>query len=259
MMPFLHDIKRRLLLVGILMLGGLGFFALKPSDHPAGAFQGATPTPLMIQLPTNTPVPGSPTPTPSFTPTSEGRAMAEALSPDTNVRSNTTLDEASKIGLISPGTQYPILGKYFQWYQIEFPTSPDGTAWVHQSVIRISGDEALIPDLTVQEPATPDPAALAAGETAQAVTLTPGGLETLTAEANLANSTVDPNQPATLVPGAPLPTFTNPAFTSTPILLIQPDVAETASGGSGLPRILPILGLGALGLLGLLISFLRRM
>ncbi len=261
-MSQLHKPKRRLVLLvlaGLLSLSGL--IALRQAGQRAEAFQGASPTPLLIQLPTNTPLPGSPTPTPSFTPTSQGRAMAEALSPDTNVRSNTTLDEASKVGLISPGTLYPILGQYYEWYEIEFPASADGTAWVHGSVIKITGDEALIPDLTVEEAGTPDPAAVAAGETAQAVTLTPGALDTLTAEAaNLATGvfTPDPNQPATLVPGAPLPTFTNPAFTSTPILLIQPDVAETASGGGGLPRILPILGLGVLGLLGLLISFLRR-
>ena len=57
----------------------------------------------------------------------------------------------------------------------------------------------------------------------------------------------------------PLPTFTFPPYTVTPVIIprVAPSTVQTDSGS--LPPILPILALGALGLLGLLVSLLRRL
>jgi len=224
----------------------------------------SSPSPIPLQFPTGTNTPGPPTETPTRTPTSGGRAVVEALSddPPSNVRAGPDINE-TKLGEIHPGFQYVVVGKRFDWYQIEFPDSPTGRAWVYKHVVTLTGDEALIPEIALEEIPTLDPTFIAIQETALFLTATPGAIASLTVEVQLTPTgvfTPDPNSSGpTLAPGAPLPTYTSPPITNTPIIIPKASPANTGNTGEGLPPIVPILALGALGLMGLLVSVLRRL
>jgi len=195
---------------------------------------------------------------PTRTPTSAGRPYIEALQESTNVRAGPDINE-NRVGQIFPGTTYPILGKRFQWYWIEFPESPAGTAWVHESVVRIGGDITQIQDIELESIPTIDPVTLAVQQTAEAIINTPGAVATLTAQAQITPIGVFTPGAAgpTLAPGQPLPTFTFPPYTVTPIPI--PRTNPPPANSSGIAPIVPILALAALGLMGLLVSLLRRM
>ncbi|MBN1202354.1 MAG: SH3 domain-containing protein [Anaerolineae bacterium] len=230
------------------------------ADSPA---RQQTATPVQLEFPTPTPTQGPPTETPTRTPTSQGPAVVEAAFEETRVRAWPDIDD-NILGTIYPGEFYAVLGRRFNWYQIEYPNSPSGTGWVYNEVVNLIGDEALIPDLEVEDIPTVDPNFSAAQETAAFITATPGAIFTLTAQVLITPTgvfTAEPGEAAapTLEPGAPLPTFTIPPFTNTPIII--PQAAESSSNDSegGLPPIVPILALAALGLMGLLASFLRRL
>jgi hypothetical protein len=232
--------------------------ALSGGESNAPARQGA-PTAVPLQFPTPTATAGPPTETPTRTPTALGRAVVEAISADTNVRGGPDINE-NRVGQIQPGTLYPVLGKRFNWYQIEYTNSPTGTAWVYFEVVTLTGDPALIPELSLEDIPTVDPAFLAQQQTAEAVANTPGGAATLTAQVLITPTgifTVVPGEGPTLVPGAPLPTFTYPPYTPTPVAFPRTNPAPVQSGG--IPPLVPILALGALGLMGLLVALLRRL
>ena len=186
--------------------------------------------------------------------------MVEAISNETNVRAGPDINE-TRVGLIYPGTLYPVLGKRFDWYQIEFSTSPSGTAWVYKDVVTLTGDAALIPELELADIPTLDPNFASVQETLAYVSATPGSAATLTAQALITPTGIFTPEPGalapTLVPGAPLPTFTFPPYTPTPVLI--PRSNPTQPSESGLAPIVPILALGALGLMGLLVALLRRL
>jgi hypothetical protein len=195
--------------------------------------------------------------------------MVEALSNETNVRAGPDINEA-RLGIINPGEQYPVVAKRFDWYQIEYPTSPNGMAWVYKEVVNLSGDAAAIPELSLEEIPEVDPAFLNAQDatsnaqqTVNAMIETPGAVGTLTIEAMITPTgvfTAGPGEIApTLEPGAPLPTYTPPQFTNTPIILPRAAATTDTSNEGGFPPIIAILALGALGLMGLLVSFLRRL
>jgi hypothetical protein len=237
-------------------------------ERSSQAIPQVTDTAVPIQFPTQTATPQA-TPSPTRTGTPQGRsgAMAEAISPDTpsNVRSGPDIG-AQLVGTISVGTQYPILGRRFEWYLIEYPDGPGGRAWVHQTVVNVIGDANSIQELETDQITTPVPTAtegvVGLDQTLIAVTQTPGAAETLVIESGIeltATSTVDPNAPtATRDPSVPLPTFTYPAMTVTPVII--PDAAPTVSTETtGVPPIVPILALGALGLMGLLVALLKRL
>jgi hypothetical protein len=215
-----------------------------------------TPTAVPLQFPTGTPTPGPPTETPTRTPTSTGRPLVEAISDPTNIRAEPDINGA-KVGQIYIGTQYTVLGKRFQWYWIEVPEIPGGKAWVHESVVTLYGEASEIPILD-ELPAS-DPGLLSAQETALAISATPGGAATLTAQALITPTGLFTAAPAdaTLLPGQSLPTFTVPPFSPTPIVFPRTNPAPAQSGG--LAPIVPILALGALGLMGLLVALLRRL
>lgn len=254
--------RRWALAVVALLIGagaGLGCRAAPRSE--AGPAAQLTPTPIELQFPTATATLGPPTETATRTPTSEGRPLAEAITEDTNVRSGPDIN-ANRVALIYPGTGYPVLGKRFQWYMIEFPDSPNGIAWVHESVVTITGDPALIEDLELEAVPTVDPATAAFLETAAVITLTPGAIATQTAQGLITPTgvfTAGPGAPATLAPGQQPPTFTFPAQTPTPLVIPRTSPAAAANDDGGLPPIIPILALGSLGLLGLLVAIMRRL
>jgi len=246
---------------------------------------GAQPaTPIPVQPPTGTPTPLPPTEPPTRTPTSEGPASIEALNEGTNVRAQPDIT-SDIVVKISPGTNYPILGRFFEWYQLSIPEAGGGTGWIHQSVIRVLGDENLIPDLNAAEIPTQDPIIEQRQQTSEAITATPGAVLTLTVLAQVTPTSDAPipgnagdvqsqiqsfggTLPPTPIGGGAvnpntvgdpnvLPTFTFPAETATPINLGELSVSN-AEQAEGLPPIAPIMGLVALGGLGLFLTLLRR-
>ena len=249
-------------LVAGLMLaisGGLLIYNLQRADAVGNAVPpvanlaqvGATSTPAPVILPTGSATPIPPTETPTRTPTNTGPAQAEAKNEGTNVRATADIT-ASIAGVIQPGTRYVVRGRYFEWYQIVFPDSPNGIGWVHQSVVNIIGDEVAILDLTSEELPTQNPTEFAVEETLAALTRVPGGLLTATAQAQSQPGSVFTQAPQveapTLAPGQHLPTFTFPPFTPTPV-----SVADLRGGSinvgedEAVPPLIPIAALIGVG------------
>ncbi len=268
-------IRRRLLgvsLAALLILAAVSAARTRATESdppdardPVFGARQSSPTAVPLQFPTPTATAGPPTETPTRTATAQGNAVVEAISADTNVRAGPDINE-NRIGQIQPGEQYPVLGRRFEWYQIEFISSPTGTGWVYSQVVTLTGDPALIPEIGLDDIPTVDPAFLSNQQTVDAVANTPGAYATLTAAAALtpqgvftadpsAEATLDPN--ATFDPNVPLPTFTYPPYTPTPVAF--PRTNAPTEQASGMPPLLPILALGGLGLLGLLVSILRRL
>src|SRR5690606_18684359 len=77
--------------------------------------------------------------------------------------------EAERVGLIYPGTQYRVIARRFDWFQIEFPQSPTGSAWVFSGVVNLTGNAADIPEIELDQIPTIDPGFLAAQATAEFV------------------------------------------------------------------------------------------
>lgn len=260
----MHTANKRVLrivvVIVLLLIGGVSLVAAGATGphHEAPRAQ-LSPTPVQLQFPTATETPGPPSASPTRTPTSAGRPVAEALADSTNVRAGPDISE-NRVGLIYPGTTYAILGRRFQWYWIEFPDSPSGTAWVHESVVKVTGETAQIEEVDLESVPTVDPEFLAAQQTADAVTATPGAVATLTAQAQITPTgifTPEPGAGPTLAPGQVLPTFTFPPYTVTPVIV--PRTNPTTTADTVLPPLVFILALGALGMVGLLVSFLRRL
>lgn len=248
--------------IAALMLVAGASMAWATSSIPqrdSRAQEAGSPTAVQLQFPTATETPGPPSETPTRTPTSQGRPWIEAIADATNVRAGPDIDETN-IGKIYPGTTYPILGKRFQWYWIEYPEAPAGNAWVHESVVTVGGDETLITNL--EEIPTTAPELAEAQETANAITLTPGLAATMTAQMLVTPTgifTPQAGEPiATRAPGEPLPTFTFPPYTPTPLAIPRVNTNTQTTEG-GIAPILPIMALGALGLMGLIVATLRRL
>lgn len=125
---------------------------------------------------------------------------AEAINPNANVREQPTI-EGLLLGQIQPGERYVVRGKRFEWLLIEYPLSPINLAWVHQGVVSIIGDLALVPEI--------DPALID-------LLITPSPAPTL-AETLPPTSTQPPA--ASPTPTMPRVTFTPPAATPTPLRL----------------------------------------
>lgn len=248
-----------------------------------------SPTPIPIQLSTATPLPliGEPTATPTTEATETPNIVmlkAKDSAGEVNVRLDADPD-ADIAGIIVPGEQFPVTGRFFLWYQLRFDNSPTGRAWVFGELVDIIGDPALIPDLSEEPEATTDATIIGATQTWEAITLTPGGIFTATANARIL---VDPvsvdaaegseaaglsglnpavgqgetpiaqNRPPTFTPP---PRFSQPsdADESTEGTLPTPALQTVNSGSaSEIAPVVPILVLGGLGILGLFISFLRR-
>ncbi len=221
--------------------------------------QAPTATPQPVNLSTRAPdsVPDSQA-TATRTPTPEGQIFIEARE-FANVRAQPDTT-AAQLGQIANGERYVALGRYFQWIQFEYETSPTGRGWVFGDLVDVIGDVTQIPEVTDPGALAPDQAEIDAVGTQAAVTLTPGGLLTATADsrfaalgqATLAGPFILPT--FTYPPGIVLvPTLADPLPDATP----EPQPASTASSGA-LPPIVPVLLIGGLGVLGLVISALRR-
>jgi hypothetical protein len=160
-------------------------------------------------------------------PTPTGILITVGNPPDgTNVRSGPhSLHYGAPIGHLNPGDIAPAIGKSpgGEWIQIEFPASPNGIGWVYAVNVVVSGGELRI----VEPPPTPTP---------------------------LATSTIDPTLAAAF---NIQPTQTRmPTFTPPPPLEI-PEFTDSAGSRFGVAGIF-IVGLGLIGGIGLLISFIMR-
>lgn len=258
-----HRRRAIALALTLALLLATGVLALRAPERLAAVALAQAETPTSVQL--TFPEPTQPpeivaSASPTRTATIVANNFIEARASDTNVRAGPDIN-AERVGLIYPGTQYRVIARRFEWYQIEFLESPTGSAWVHNSVVDLTGNAADIPEVDLEQISTIDPAFIAAQETARFVRETPGALATLTAAVEITPTgvfTTSPDELRTLDPSAIPPTFTEPPYTNTPIVIPRGAPASTESSG-GLPPIVPILALVALGLMGLLVGLLRRL
>ncbi|HEX2905325.1 MAG TPA: SH3 domain-containing protein [Phototrophicaceae bacterium] len=265
-----------------LMLITLLTYSVQAEDAQQVAI---SPTPVPINLPS--PIPfgaatqgGATTPTATFTPTAVGPVLLEAKT-EANIRSSAD-PEADLLGTIRAGDLYPVIGRYYRWYQFQYDTSPTGTGWVFDELVNLVGDTTTIIDLSAQAAPTTDATAVAATALFEAITQTPGGILTVTAQARVISipELSQPGQADTAAntsgientvasPNAPvlLPTFTFPPnlipATPTPAQALAVTATTVESTGTlplptSLPPIVPVLILGGIGILGLAVSSFRR-
>ena len=229
----------------------------------------ATPARINLATPTAPPTLQLMTETPTRTPTPVGMVVLEAIT-EANVRAEPD-PESERLGTIRSGEIYTVLGRYFRWIQFQYDPSPNGRGWVFDELVTITGDQSAIPDLAAQDLPTVDLALLGATQTLEIMTLTPGGILTATANARLIPA---PGATANAVlaestdiveSSVALPTFTYPPDIQTPNpnRFARVEATPIPEGlvteiDRGAPPIIPILALGGLGLLGLLISSMRR-
>jgi len=268
-----------------LVLGLAVFLVLRGYTGAEPARQTIpTATPVQVSLPTPLPlvpanVPGATNVSVTRTPTPEASASLEAIT-EANVRSQPD-PESDRLGTIRAGDSYTVIGRYYRWYQFQYNQSPSGTGWVFEELVKITGNVDRIPDLSLGTP-TPDVNALQANSTLVVLTQTPGGVLTATAgvgalplpvESSGSNTGIAGNSsPNILAVGSqtPLPTYTvppnlgvispQPAASGTPLNNAAASTVQTSDFviPSRIPPILPILILGGAGILGLVISSLRK-
>jgi len=159
--------------------------------------------------------------------TPTGVFITVANPPDgTNVRSGpSSVSYGPRIGHLNPGETAVALGKSpaGEWILIEFPAGPNRTGWVYSANVEVSPGYLPI----VEPPPTPAP---------------------------LVTSTIDPTLAAAFniqPTQTRLPTFTPPP----PLEVVE--IQPTPPSPGVVPGVL-ILGLGLIGGIGLLVSFLLR-
>ena len=228
----------------------------------SAAAQEATPTPLQIQLTTDTPMPAggqeeSGVATATWTPTDVGPVILQALD-IANVRILPDTTE-TQVGVIRAGEFYPITGRYFDWLQLQFDASPNGFGWVYSELVDVVGDSASIPEVDPYN---------TGGDTGTGADATTGGdpleggvVTTATAQTDLS---ILPDNVTTATPAPALPTFTyppgviRPQATDPANAASQTNVVQSASSTSDVPPIMPIVIIGGIGLLGLALTSIRR-
>lgn len=250
--------KSRLLFVicGLLLV----FSALWIAPHIAIAQTDATPLP--INIPTRTqPPPTALIFTPSRTPTDSGSSVVKVRDQTVpgNVRASPSTD-AEIIGKIHVGETYPILSKYGKWYEILYGKPDPGTkGWVFEDIVIVESSGGSIPTSAASDVPTANVSTAAAKNLAESITATPGAPGSATALQLSATGVVvrNPDGP-TLEPvsSGPKPTFTYPPPLAEATLAPR---SGFVTNQAGLPPIVPIIGLAAVGLFGLLISGLRRL
>jgi SH3-like domain-containing protein len=251
--------KRRWILWGLGVAAAAGAaWTIAASAGGAVALQAATATPGQLIVPTVSPSPpGGQPPTATFTNTPPGPAFVEVEN-EINVRSGPGIDY-SEIGKIFPGERYVIIGRheFYPWIKIEYPSAPGRAGWVYQDIVSITGNTDNVRVLTQEEAEQRDEAGLAtlaAQQTAEVLIATPGAAQTATAIAEILEPATTPTLEAQ--ESERLPTFTPP---SGPILqpTFQPSAFQSPRMDQ-IPPAIPILGLMALGLVLLVVSFIRR-
>lgn len=257
-------------LVICLLLFGLATFQYQPLVIEAQV--RISDTPVRVILPDVTqPIPQAPvlTATPTFTPTDLPPVVfLEAAAPLSDIQVLDFPENGTYLGTLEIGRQYPVTGQYYSWVQFEYPRSPDGLAWVYVETVRVTGDISAINLISDPSAANTSPEDNQTA-TAQANLLTPGVAETATAEARILIVPTE-GSASDNMDGFP-PTYTPPpdviqrAPTQSAGEIIEPsatpsliDSVVSLAAPRRIPPIVPILLLGGFGLLGLMVSLLRR-
>lgn len=240
-----------------LLLIFIGSFVVSADSARTGEVQQivVSPTPLQFNLPVASLLPSTqPTElslaTATATPLSQ--VLLEALT-EANVRAQPDT-ESERLGTIRAGDTYPVLGRYFRWFQFQYNQSPTGIGWVFDELVRIIGDKSAIPDLTEATPqsasegilATPDPNQIALPIFSAATASLPTQIATLNV---LPTYTYPPN-----VDSVGLSTASGQLQITSEATVNENQIVTPSRS---IPPILPILILGGLGVLGLLISTRR--
>jgi hypothetical protein len=165
----------------------------------------------------------------SFAKQTEGAFITVTYIEPINVRSGPSSYDYPVIGTLPVGGTAPALGRSpkGEWIQIRFPSGPRGIGWVYAANVSLTSS-GFLP--VVEPPPTPTPDRI---------------------------DTINPTYAAAL---QAVPTNTRkPTFTAPPPLQV-PTYSVNPGGNTGgwLRNGWIIVGLGAAGLLGLLISMLRR-
>jgi len=253
----IRGVKISLLLMAVIILIGV---SLQP--RLTHAQTASTPLPIVLptELPTPTPTLATP-PSPSPAPTLVGSVVAEAKDPTVgaNIRQSPDPNLDNILGKIFKGKFYPVIGVWAQWYEIQFTLPNSDTivpGWVYSGVVNVTGPIRTLPQVDPNSGATIGPV-VAAQSTANHLTATPGAPGSATALQGSATgiSTLPSNADLSPTVGSPLPTFTYPPPFAEATL--APRGSATSNAG-GLPPIIPIIGLAVVGILGLVISTLRR-
>jgi hypothetical protein len=158
--------------------------------------------------------------------TPSGVYVTVTYSDPINVRAGPSTVNYPVIGQLPSGAVVPALGVSVarEWVQIEFTGSASGKGWVYASFVTVSGGELPI----VEAPPTPIPAA---------------------------TNTIDPTLAAAF---DAVPTQTRlPTFTPPPPLEVPKFEDKGSLASSGVLGVL-IIGLGLIGGIGLITSFLLR-
>ncbi|MCL4271173.1 MAG: SH3 domain-containing protein [Anaerolineales bacterium] len=147
--------------------------------------------------------------------------------PQINIRMGPSSTVYPIVGTLLTGSTAPALGRSQggDWIQIEFPSAPGGVGWVYSPLVQVSPPGTTLQ--VVAPPPTPVPPATA---------------------------TIDPTLAAQFIvepTGTRLPTFTPPPT------LASPSYVQTSPEDS-LPLATVIIALGVLGIIGFLLSLLRR-
>ena len=244
-----------------IIIAGIGFILLMAGLSQVLA-QGDQPTPLPISIPTLTPssTPRTVIKPPTSTPTADVGWVVEARTQEggANVRQSPSTD-ALIYKKVFPGQFFAVISRSDKWIQIQFPESDTGYAWVFEDVVKITGprNPALIPTSKADALNTINPTVAGMTITAQYLTQTPGAPESATALQASATGVFGPSDSSpTAASGVILPTFTDPP----PLVEATLPVRTAAvANQTGMPPIVPIIGLLVIGLVGLLISGLRRL
>ncbi len=157
-----------------------------------------------------------------------GQSIATVIigdNPEINVRSGPGV-EYSTIGKLQAGQSVPALGRSTggDWVQIDFPAGPGGVGWVYAYLVTVTGDLPV-----VEPPPTPTPR------------VTP------TIDATLAAQFIRE------IPPTRLPTFTPPPALSIPTFMAE----DPPANPGGKLVIYVMIGLAVVGMLGVMLSFIR--
>jgi hypothetical protein len=183
----------------------------------SGILTASSPTFVLAQQPTETPV----SPTGIF-------ITVLYDEPQINIRLGPSSTIYPIVGTMVSGQTAPALGRSQggDWIQIEFPSAPNGKAWVYSPLVQLSPGTLQI----VEAPPTPVPPA---------------------------TSTIDPTLAAQFVI---VPTGTRPPTFTPPPSLVVPSYTQPAAlyDNDAVPLAAIIVSLAVLGIIGFLLSLIRR-
>jgi len=205
----------------------------------------------------------SPTPTATETP-EQGVSLEVKLDLGTADVRGMPDPDGERLDPIASGTRYVVTGRFYRWLQIRYDKSLTGYGWVFEDLVTMTGSDA-IPDVDPYVTPSVTPVGGNIEATRAAVTLTPGAVETLDAQARLI-AIPDGLSTEESENAGVLPTFTKPAeLAPRDAPLAQQDSVTNAfeetlvrAATGQIPPIAPIVVLAGAGLIGMIISLWRR-